>query len=276
MNSRDEALRAELVRAATLAPYAERMKPRTLVAGAVVIALASALTGGAVSAVTLSGSGAPTTAEDAPVEIAPNDLAKVTSQGRDLVEGRATPFGTPFIVSGRGDIVVELGPVPEGASSVAIAVVCLEAGEMTITVNGRADGRAKCELNPYGGFGGFGSFTDQVTEGDNTIELETTGSFVLWASWAQLVAPPAQSQAQVDALADGTVTAEEYDAGFDRLAACVESAGYPLQAVAKVEPIYHYSLTSESVSSGVFDRCYVAEFMEVDSSWQIANEDTSG
>lgn len=277
--TRDEALRAELVQAATPSPYSERMKPRTLIAGAVAIALASALTGGAVSAVTLGGSGAPipatTPAVTSPIEPTANDMAKLESQGRDLVQGRAELFGTPFIVSGRGDLVVELGPAPDGASSVAIAVVCLEPGEITTTVNDEAVGRATCELSPYGGFGGSGGFTERVSDSDTTIKLEATGSIALWASWAKLVEPPAQSQAQVDALADGTVTAEEYDAGFDRWAGCMEAAGHPLQMIAKDPPVYLASASPESVSSGVFMHCYVAEFMEVDTAWQLLNEDTS-
>lgn len=275
--TRDEALRSELVRAATPAPFGERMKPRTLIAGAVAIALASALTGGAVSAVTLGGSGAPIPAAPvtSPIQPTANDMVKLESLGHDLVQGRADLFGTPFVVSGRGDLVVELGPAPEGASSVAIAVVCLEPGEITTTVNGEKDGRATCELSPYGGFGSSGSFTDRVTDGDNTIELEATGSIALWASWAKLVESPAQSQAQVDALADGTVTAEEYDAGFDRWAGCMEAAGHPLQMIAKEPPVYLATASPESVSSGVFMRCYVTEFMEVDSAWQLLHEDTS-
>lgn len=272
MNARDEALRAELVRAATPAPYAERMKPRTLIAGAVAIALASALTGGAVSAVTLSGS-----ETEAPSEITSADISAVTARGLELVGTHAELFGTPFIVSGRGNVVVELGPVPEGASSVAFSLTCVSEGKIGVAVNGSPQNAwVECEDDDGdGSYGGFGTFIDQVTDAENTITLESTANLVLWASWAKQAELPAQSQAQLDALADGTVTAEEYDAGFERFASCMAEAGHPLVFIDKSRTVYNYSLTDESVSTGTDVQCYDAEFKDIDIAWQIANEDAS-
>ncbi|MDH6181957.1 hypothetical protein M2152_002139 [Microbacteriaceae bacterium SG_E_30_P1] len=268
---RDDALRAELVRAATRSPYGDRMAPRSLVAGAAAIALAGALTGGAVSAVAL------TAAEpQAPVAITEDDVASVTARGLEIVGTHAELFGTPFIASGRGNLIVELGSVPEGASSIAMAIQCVEVGVITVEINGQEFGSTECS-EEYGSsdLGGFASFNDQLAQGNNTIALSGGGNFVLWASWAKQAERPAQSQAQVDALVDGTVTAEEYDAGFDRFASCMAAAGHPLVFIDKSDVVYDYALTSESVSTGTDVQCYEAEFMEIDGSWQIANEDTS-
>ena len=269
---RDEALRRELVSVAAMTPYNQRTKPRTLIAGAAAIALASALTGGAVSAVAL---GAGETR--APAEITQNDIAAVTARGLDLVGTHAELFGTPFIVSGRGNVVVELGPVPEGASSVAFSLTCVSVGQIAVSVNGGPqEAWVTCEdEDGDGSYGGFGTFIDRVTDAENTITLESSANLVLWASWAQQATRPAQSQAQVDALADGTVTAEEYDAGFERFAACMAGAGHPLGSIFKGTVIYRYVMSNEAVSTGTDVQCYEAEFMEIDSSWQIANADTS-
>ena len=269
---RDEALRRELVSVAAMTPYNQRTKPRTLIAGAAAIALASALTGGAVSAVAL---GAGETR--APAEITQNDIAAVTARGLDLVGTHAELFGTPFIVSGRGNVVVELGPVPEGASSVAFSLACVSAGRIGVAINGGPqEAWVTCEdPDGDGSYGGFGTFIDRVTDSENTITLDSTANLVLWASWAKQAEKPAQSQAQVDALADGVVTAEEYDAGFERFASCMAEAGHPLAGIDKGSTIYRYSMAEAAVSTGTDVQCYEAEFMEIDSSWQIANADTS-
>lgn len=270
---RDEALRRELVSVAAAAPYAQRTKPRTLIAGAAAIALASALTGGAVSAVALGAGGE----QQAPVEITASDVAAVTARGLELVGTHAELFGTPFIVSGRGNVVVELGPVPEGASSVAFSVRCVSEGTIGVAVNDDPQNAwVTCEdPDGDGSYGGFGTFVDTVTDSENTITLESSANLVLWASWAKQAERPAQSQAQLDALADGTVTAQEYDAGFERFASCMAGAGHPLGSIFKGTTVYRYVMSSEAVSTGTDVQCYEAEFMEIDSTWQIANADTS-
>ena len=271
--TRDEALRRELVMAATPAPHKERMTPRTLVAGAAAIALASALTGGALSAVALGAGGE----QQAPAEITSSDIAAVTARGLELVGTHAELFGTPFIVSGRGNVVVELGPVPEGASSVAFALKCVSEGMIGVAVNGGPqEAWVTCEDHEGNGrYGGFGTFIDTVTDSANTITLESSANLVLWASWAKQAERPAQSQAQVDALADGVVTAEEYDAGFERFAGCMAAAGHSLSGINKGTTVYSYVMGEAAVSTGTDVQCYEAEFMEIDSSWQIANADTS-
>lgn len=81
------------------------------------------------------------------------------------------------------------------------------------------------------------------------------------------------SDAQAGALSDSTVTEEEYRAGFQRFSACLNSAGVKLADVkdSGVVISYAYPTAAEEVAS----ECYQSEFGQLDSSWQLANEDQS-
>jgi hypothetical protein len=86
-----------------------------------------------------------------------------------------------------------------------------------------------------------------------------------------------QSEAQKQALADGRVTFDEYEAGFLRYKDCVASAGYPLTNVQfdSATQLYRADVAGAAVDGGADDQCYRREFEALDKSWQ-ANTDRPG
>jgi hypothetical protein len=75
-----------------------------------------------------------------------------------------------------------------------------------------------------------------------------------------------RSSAQADALADDVVTFDEYAAGFQRFADCMQRDGRPLSDVTfdPTTQLYNYSY------DGV-DDCYDREFYALDLSWQLSD-----
>ena len=83
------------------------------------------------------------------------------------------------------------------------------------------------------------------------------------------------SAAQVAEL-EGGVTEAEYQAAFDRFSDCMSSADADLISVQKKNDyLITYSYSAEKNSDGTYKRCYVKEFEQVDTEWQLANFDRS-
>lgn len=85
----------------------------------------------------------------------------------------------------------------------------------------------------------------------------------------------AVSPEQRDALANGDVTYEEYQAGFQRFAACMDESGFPLVNVAESGRVLSFGVPEGAVLNGSEARCYEREFEQLDIGWQLENEDTS-
>lgn len=83
------------------------------------------------------------------------------------------------------------------------------------------------------------------------------------------------SEEQVAALADDSVTYDEYTAGYRRYISCVAAGGYQIVEEDQVNQVFHYAVPDAAVDSGVNDSCYDKEFSYLDSTWQLAQEDTS-
>jgi hypothetical protein len=79
---------------------------------------------------------------------------------------------------------------------------------------------------------------------------------------------------QRDALSDGVVEFEEYEAGFARFNDCVSGAGYPLASVRLVpeSQLYDFRVPAAATDTGVEDRCYEAEWAGLDRAWQLSPE----
>jgi hypothetical protein len=83
------------------------------------------------------------------------------------------------------------------------------------------------------------------------------------------------SAAQVAEL-EGGVTEAEYQAAFDRFSDCMSAADADLISVQKKNDyLITYSYSAEKHSDGTYKRCYVKEFEQVDTEWQLANFDRS-
>jgi hypothetical protein len=83
------------------------------------------------------------------------------------------------------------------------------------------------------------------------------------------------SAEQQAAVADGTVTLDEYEKGFRRYSACLELAGFALIDVATLYQVITYGTPAAAVESGDDKRCYDGEFAQIDSTWQVGVEDQS-
>lgn len=84
------------------------------------------------------------------------------------------------------------------------------------------------------------------------------------------------SAQQTKALSDDTVTFDEYRAGYDAFAACMDEAGYPLVERPMInDTIIDYAITEGGQESGSYDTCYDKYFAQLDMRWQSDHEDKS-
>jgi len=83
------------------------------------------------------------------------------------------------------------------------------------------------------------------------------------------------SPEQTAELSDGEVTADEYEAAFQRYRECLSAAGYELADVQFDNHVYSFGVPGEAVDSGVDDECYSAEFRYVDMLWQGTDDVTN-
>lgn len=266
---RDEALRAMLVDTADSAVTRRprtRMTRRSLVATVAAFTLAGALTGGAVSAVALSNDPSGTTVVD------------VDTTARLATVGDATPLGTPFTFTGTGNAVLELGTPPEGATDFIYRLNCPAQGSFVTMLDSDETTRSTttCDSEAASSsFGGSGSQFAVAGDEAHTFSIQSSAQYSIWGTWAAEPTPPTPSAAQTAALADGVVSREEYVTAYQRFSACMSEAGFPLAFVDLDKTVIEYSTTQESETDGASPRCYGREFGQIDSTWQIANEDTS-
>ncbi len=260
--SRSAVLRAELVAHVTeSAP-----RPRTVTTGRVAVAavlafaLAGATTGGAVAA-----TGMLTPAST--VQLSMEELRIISFPGAELL-------GTPLVVTGSGETVVELDARPDGATGLALRVQCLDPGRYDIAIDDLPDGWIQCDTGNEGVFspGGFSQLTDLTVEDPQSVTVRGQGGdrYVIWVSWAVSAWAIEPSEAQAAALADGVVTREEYIAGLDRYIACMEASGWSVAVIDREAEVVEYSI--EAISGDDDARCYTAEFYELDMGWQVSRE----
>ena len=143
------------------------------------------------------------------------------------------------------------------------------------TSTSKLDGEWNSGQDCDGPHGGGGGFTPVEGDGPHELDLDGTGRYLIWAAWAADQPKPEPSAAQQAEMADGVVTYEEYHAAFDRFSQCMSDAGYPLMGAGPLGDLMNYATSNEAYLAGVDQQCYIAEFMTVDSTWQVAHEDTS-
>jgi hypothetical protein len=261
---RDEALRRMLVAAADSSLTPARPRWRLAVASVSAFALAGALTGGTLA--TVGAAPANDSRFDAPLEI----------EVPPILDDDVRILGTPIVVTGREPAYVDLGPAPEGANGLALAMYCLEFGSYRTELDGSFEMGMTCtpdsESDPIGGGGGgvtmFGDTPPRVL----SVDLDF-GRYAVWAAWVDQPADAEPSVAQQEALSDGVVSREEYVAGFDRYVACMAALGFEVYGSNREEEIIGYAIPGSAGQSGAANRCYEAEFHLVDMEWQIAHED---
>jgi hypothetical protein len=255
--TRDEALRRVLVATvdSTRAPERRRWDPAVASVGA--FALAGALTGGTLA--TVNAPQADTIRYDAPLEIS----------RPSIIDDDAVILGTPLTVTGRESTVIDLGVAPDAATGLVVEVYCLEPGFYRVKLDGHPFTEVACTAESERPEVVMSAV--QVIDGapPRAILIERdSGGYLVWAAWIDQPADAAPSSLQQEALADGVVTREEYEAGFDRYVACMAELGFHVNVIdAGTETIW-YSIPGDAGNSGAANRCYEAEFDLVDMAWQ--------
>lgn len=84
------------------------------------------------------------------------------------------------------------------------------------------------------------------------------------------------SEQVAQAMADGNITFDEYEASFRSYVGCLRDAGYTvIEEPSDANGVFNYSVPAQAVNDGVDEKCYNELFGPVDAAYQVANEDTS-
>lgn len=114
---------------------------------------------------------------------------------------------------------------------------------------------------------------DPPPAGEGAPVLEAGPAQEMTTTDGEVFLPQGPSADQAAALEDGVVTREEYEAGFRRFEACMTELGIELLDVDMDAPVLSASyLTQGTVEE---ENCFYAEFGQIDTSWQIENNDHS-
>jgi hypothetical protein len=97
-------------------------------------------------------------------------------------------------------------------------------------------------------------------EGATTSPPETKGSI---------------SPQQREALKDGVVSWDEYEAGFTAYRTCLGKHGYKMLDPHVEGDLFEFSVPLDADDSNVDQKCYSYTWSRVDDEWQLAHEDTS-
>ncbi|WP_454048533.1 hypothetical protein [Cellulomonas sp. Marseille-Q8402] len=59
---------------------------------------------------------------------------------------------------------------------------------------------------------------------------------------------------------------------YERYVACMDRAGFTVELLDDSGPVLEYRLPGAAVDSGDDERCYAAEFADMDTAWQLLAE----
>ncbi len=231
-----------------------------IVAGLLGFVVAGALSGAAVAAVA---------GQDDPSGLSRGvraaGLATVTPPGTQVV-------GATVAYTGTGMAVLELPERPPGADAPASWIRCDDALTWEERVDGTEVGSGRC---PSGGRSG--GVLGSGSSSPERYELRTEGGeYAVVVGWIDLPEPVKPSAAQKEALDDGVVTRPEYVAAFNRYLGCMNASGHGLGNVDQEAEVFEYLIVEDAVIDGTNDRCYAAEFAEVDVEWQVSVAEPNG
>ncbi|MEP6479119.1 MAG: hypothetical protein ABJB03_09260 [Rhodoglobus sp.] len=256
---RDAELRRLLVDTANASSLAKR-RPWKLVSLIAAVAIASGVTG-AVSAAAIAQS-------------SPYADEVVANLALSVARANSVAVGESHYVSSNDVANVDLGKMPSAATGLAIRTSCTEPGTINITLDGTWIGSVTCtKESPTGGGGGVNPVSGA---GAHTLTFQSGGTgFEAWIVWVKEPPMPTSSPQQAAEMADGIATREEYLAAFNRFVGCMSGAGFDILGGDTDSLIIDYSITTEAVDAGVDELCYVSQFRDVDSAWQLQNENSS-
>jgi len=247
---RDAALRRILVARATRAP---RTVPWLAIVGTV--GVVGMLAGLAIGATALRG---------------PDGVPAVGPSGFDLppfLTEDSVVLGTPTVVATSDAVTHEAGKPPAGASGLAVWVTCEAPGSFELELDGRWEGGGDCD-------GGAGGYWRYERFGPNVVRVTpSTEQATVWIAWVDRGDDTTPSATAEAALADGTVTEEEYRAGFDRFVACMADWGVTVGGGFWDGDRISYSLPGHVNEWGAEHECYGTEFRDLDIAWQISHQE---
>jgi len=121
--------------------------------------------------------------------------------------------------------------------------------------------------------GGFTSLLSGCTNPESAAEPTVP-------AWAEEFGPmeptsATWSEEQRAAMADGTVTSEEYHEAFRRYAACLSDKGFELGFVEDRGDRIDIAIPDAAVVAGADAYCYEREYRGVDMLWQLTHEDAA-
>lgn len=257
---RTKLLRRQLVATVDSGLSPPRPRWRTAAAAVGAFAFAGALAG--LTVATIGAQQADTSSYDVTLE----------NTRPNILDDDVVILGAPITVSGRDDAVLDLGPAPEAANGLVFQIYCLEPGfyrmdlddqpftEVTCTSESERPELASSVVETFDG------------PAPRTIGIHLdSGGYLIWAAWVDQPADAEPSAAQQEALADGVVTREEYVAGFERYVACMADLGFPVSHSGIDLEVLSYAIPGDAGHSGAANRCYEAEFLLIDSWWQVAH-----
>lgn len=261
-SDRSAQLRHALVVTADAAPLAPSrpIAPRIFAAIAA-FALAGGLTGGVVAIAAAQG------------EIDQQEIADSAMISRhNTLDTHAVLIGSDYVVAGSGTTSINVGTMPRGATGLGVAVDCVDEGYVDVSIDGIWVWSGSCQSD-QASLGGNGSIEKVLGDGPHVFTVTGTGSYILWAGWAQEDSAPAKSAQLLSAMADGVVTKDEYVDAFYLYAACVEEHGWQISYVDSGSTFIGYSLGGDIDAVAENIQCYIPLFGDIDSAWTLANQD---
>jgi hypothetical protein len=261
-DERTHQLRDLLVQTATKSTR-EKNRPWRLVALVVAVAFASGATG-AISAAAIA-------------TAAPYSDKVIASMAVSVARPNSVPLGRPHYVLSTSTMTIDLGETPATATGVAMRLECGAEGSFSVLIDGKTDVTVACtrEDTLRGGGGGFAAPVAGPGRHSVTFLISDRGGVAAWLTWIREPPMPSTSLRQQAEMADDTVTRDEYLAAFNRYVGCVGEAGYWIDGGNPSAVILSFSIPTAAIDSGADERCYVSEFQQVDTKWQLQNQDAS-
>jgi hypothetical protein len=205
----------------------------------------------------------------------PYEQNVINSLALSVARPNSTLVGEAFYIASKDAAAIDLGDAPANATGVAIRTGCTEAGSVDVSMDGVWIMGLTCdEDSPSGGAGVVNGFSGSGSH-SLTFESPTGTGYESWVAWVEEPPLPGPSTQQLGEISDGVVTREEYLAAFYRFSGCLGADGYDVPPADPSAIILSYGVPSAAADSGTDERCYRSEFIEVDTAWQLQNEDAS-
>jgi len=169
--------------------------------------------------------------------------------------------GPILTYDGSDATALDLGARPSDATGIAVYVQCRGTGAFD-QVTGGFPSSSTCD--PSAGFGR--STTSLPTDSIVSITPDAPFEYTVWAQWIAVPPPAAASEAQLAAIADGTVTDVERASAIERFTACVAASGFDVVVDTSGDTV-SWSSTIEAQSSGAISRCVEAELEQLEPLW---------